>query len=68
MNLQQHNGEQFTYHQMTALIKEFDMFECETEEGLAVALTNQITGDPLPDCGEFFFDAETSLFTFKLYN
>lgn len=68
MNLQQHHNKEFTYQQMIDLIKEFDMFECETEEGLAVALTNNITGDPLPDCGEFFFNVETNLFTFKLYN
>ena len=67
MNLQDLNGGTFSISEMSSIIEEFDMFTCETDGGVAVALTDQITDGPLPDCGEFTLDGETNLFTFKLY-
>lgn len=65
-NLQSLNGKYFTYKLMCDTIEQFDMFETEEEDGIAVALTNYENGKPYPDCGKFYLN-EDNTYTFKLY-
>ena len=65
-NLQSLNGKDFTYKLMCDTIEQFDMFQTEEEDGIAVALTNYKSRLNLPDCGKFYLN-EDNTYTFKLY-
>jgi hypothetical protein len=67
MTLQELDGKEFNPNQVRDLILRFDMYETDEEDGLAVALTNQVTGWALPDCGMFVLNGEMNTYTFKLY-
>lgn len=66
LSLQSLNGKDFTYGLMYVTIEQFDMFETDEEDGIAVALTNYKNGKPYPDCGKFYLN-EDNTYTFKLY-
>lgn len=66
-SLQYINDRDFTYELMVATIEEFDMFETEEEDGVAVALTDYANNTPLPDCGKFYLNKDDT-YTFKLYD
>lgn len=66
-NLQSLNGKDFTYELMHVTIEQFDMFQTEEEDGIAVALTNYKSRLNLPDCGKFYYSKDGEFLTFKLY-
>ena len=66
-NLQSLNGKDFTYKLMCDTIEQFDMFETNEEDGIAVALTNYATDTRFTDCVKFYYSKDGEFLTFKLY-
>ena len=67
-HLKTYDGGIYTLQQMEDFIHDWDMFECEDDDGnIMVALTNPYDGSSLPDCGVFVFDDKNNFYTFKYY-
>lgn len=60
------DGLTFKKDQVDLIIKDFDMYETEEEDGIAIALTNYITNTAFPDCGKFYLN-NVNTYTFELY-